>query len=470
MGQIWANSAFRHRDRMTTINADLNALPTTWEGGIVRYDRRGNPVYVIRRMVNGRRWKKTLDVNSEREARLELLRFDADPEGYCLEVVEDEPIYLDDALVERFLAWSGAPRADNGKANSRKWLRWQKKCLQWWAERLVDGQGRLLDLRRVNRAKHVLPHLDGVPGPKPGTWSIEPTKSKRHKREVIKAIYAWLRKHEGRITAAQDPVMDMPVGKGRVAQTEGGKNKVVPRENVEKVINYLLSKGSRFGHVLAVQAGTGWHTTELVRFIARGELVQPVPKLLQEPGVTAILVGPQHKNGKRHFAKVGDGVALSARILLERDGEEAAEADLDGRGGYHRGTGEVVGSISERHYYEAVKNACTDLGIPKFSPAWMRHTNATHALQQKFGHEEVGKFLGHSDGTMAKEVYGPNAVPPKVPTIMDDPQEAAAAKPVAQVVEMLQAKLARLEAKLSRSNNRKKPKRAAKATPRRSAR
>ncbi len=66
-----------------------------------------------------------------------------------------------------------------------------------------------------------------MPGAKAGTWSIEPTKSKRHKREVIKAVYSWLRKHEGRITAAQDPVMDMPVGNGRVAQTEGARSRAM---------------------------------------------------------------------------------------------------------------------------------------------------------------------------------------------------------------------------------------------------
>ncbi len=58
------------------------------------------------------------------------------------------------------------------------------------------------------------------------------------------------------------------------------------------------------------------------KFIAGGQVVQPVPKPLQEPGGTAILIGPQHKNGKRHFAKVGDSVALSARVLLDRDHAE----------------------------------------------------------------------------------------------------------------------------------------------------
>src|SRR6266540_1365199 len=85
---IWANGAAFPRNRMTTIKSEAKSLPTTWEGGVIRYDRRGEAVYVIRRMVNGRRWKKTLDVKSERDARLELLRFDADPEGYCLEVTE----------------------------------------------------------------------------------------------------------------------------------------------------------------------------------------------------------------------------------------------------------------------------------------------------------------------------------------------------------------------------------------------
>jgi len=73
---------------------------------------------------------------------------------------------------------ASAPRSDNGKENSRKWMKEKKKLLEWWAERLVDGQGRALDLRRVRLARHVLPILDGLPGEELGTWRVEPSAGK----------------------------------------------------------------------------------------------------------------------------------------------------------------------------------------------------------------------------------------------------------------------------------------------------
>ncbi len=359
------------------------ALSATWEGGLIRYGADGTATYAIRRMVNGRRWKKALAVRTEREAKIELLRFESDPAGYCGSRTEDaprpvEPIYLTPDLVERFLTWGQLSKAKGGKGNTRKWISYQKALLAWWAGKLADDNGRMLDLRKVRRADHILPALDGVKGV-------------RHRREVIKALYSWLRKHLGVITAAEDPVMDLPVGQGRVAQTQGGKNKVVSREDVLKVADYLTDEGSRYGHLLTVQAATGWHTTEMSRFVASGSIIDPVPDFLREPGVVAILKVTQHKSGRPHLAKVGERAAFAARILLD---ENPGLDGLDGRStGFYRGKGEALGGISERWYYEAVKRACTKLGIKPFSPAWMRHSNATHVRIPAI----VSAQIGHRD-------------------------------------------------------------------------
>ena len=191
----------------------------------------------------------------------------------------------------------------------------KRRLLLWWATTL-DG----CDLRRVRLAKHVLPALEGVAGA-------------RHRREAIKALYSWLRK-TGRVTLAEDPVAALPVGKGGVAQLT--RSKVVPREHVLRVAEHLAQAGSRFGHALAVQGGTGWHTTEVVRFAAGGTVISPVPPHLAEPCVVAVLVTPIAKNGRRHYAKVTEPVAFAARLLV-------------GKG------------ISERHYYAAVTRACREL-------------------------------------------------------------------------------------------------------------
>jgi integrase len=337
----------------------------TWEGGIVRRDRRGRPVYVLYKQVRGRRWKKTLRAKTLLDALVELRRFELDPASYC-EPAEtlNAPLRLDAALVDAYLA---------SVQNTAKWRAYKRRLLLWWAAKL-DG----LDLGRVRLATHVLPALTDVRGA-------------RHRREAIKALYAWLRK-TGRVTLAQDPVAALPVGKGGVAQHT--RSKVVPREHVVQVADFLADGGSRYGHALAVQAGTGWHTTEIVRFAANGTIIAPVPEHLAEPGVAAILVTPIAKNGRRHYAKVTSRVAFAARLLV-------------GQG------------ISERHYYAAVKRACRELRVAVFSPAWMRHTNATHALQAGATEKDAGRFLGHApDGRMVREVYALGAVPPKVPTVL----------------------------------------------------
>jgi integrase len=365
-----------------------------WPGGFVRTTGDGRPVFYIHKRVAGRRWKKALDVGTESEALAEFVAFNRDPAAFCAGATEPEsqaPLYLDAALVGAYKAHAAAPRIENGRQNGAKWLRRKIKLLQWWAEALVDRGGRALDLRRVDLAKHVLPPLEGVPGA-------------RHRREAIKALYSWLAA-TGKIKAHEDPVARLPVGQGRVAQTHGGIVKVVPREHVLKVIDHLAAERSRYADALVVQAGTGWHTTEVERFVRVGEIIDPVPVALREPGVVAVLSVP-HKSGKAHYSKVAERVLRSARAL-------------------HAGPR----GLSIRHYDRAVRTTCVALGLPPFTPAWMRHTNATHAVQQRGVSDlDVGKFLGHADASMVHAVYGVLRTPPKVPTILDEPGPAPAAE------------------------------------------
>lgn len=364
----------------------------TWPGGFTRTTSDGRKVFYIHRRANGQRWKKALKASTEDAALADLALFLKDPAAFCAEapaVDADEPLLLDKALVAAYLKHAAAPRSENGKENSRKWMKWKGKMLGWWASVLVDGRGKPLDLRRVELAKHVLP-------------ALEPVQSKRHRREAIKALYAWLAA-TGRVRAHEDPVARLPVGQGRVAQTQGGIDKRVPRADIFKVINHLLvGEQSRYGHALMVSAASGWHVTEVVRFVREGEIIEPVPLPLREPGVEAVLSTP-HKSGKTHYTKVGADAARSAKALLA------------GRRGF-----------SERHYHAVVRKACKDTGVTSFSPAWMRHTNATHALEQRgVSAADTGKFLGHADGSkMVDKVYAVLATAPKVPTILDEPIEA----------------------------------------------
>jgi len=373
------------------------ATRRTWAGGYIRTNSDGRTVFYIHRRVAGRRWKKALNVANEAAALAELVAFNRDPGAYCAGAVEDEgqaSLHLDADLIKAYTAHAAAPRIQNGRANGAKWLKAKAKLLAWWAGALRDAGGRALDLRRVDLARHVLPALDGVPGA-------------RHRREAIKALYSWLAA-TGRIKAHEDPVARLPVGQGRAAQTEGGKAKVVSREDVLAVIAHLRSlpaahgrpadEGSRYAHALTLQAGTGWHTTEVERFVKGGEIIESLPAPLREPGVVAVLSVP-HKSGKRHHTKVRPVVLAAAKALHS------------GRRGF-----------SVRRYDRAVRAACVALGLRAFAPAWMRHTNATHAVQQLGVSDlDVGKYLGHADAKMVHDVYGVLRTPPTVPTILDEP-------------------------------------------------
>jgi polyhydroxyalkanoate synthesis regulator phasin len=350
-------------------------------------------------------------------------------------------IYLDKGLRDEFLAWSVAPKAEGGKGNTPPWQKYQRQCLEWWTPRLADADGRALDLRTVSR-EQVFRLLDGDPKAKP---AIPKATGIRKKQAVLKSLYGWLRRHRRgvRIAVSEDPLADVPNLPGGVAQANG-INKYVQTEHLHKVVEYLVAKGSIYGHALCVQAGTGWHTQELMRFVASGR-VDPVPSYVQEPGVESVLVLPRHKSGKEHLTKAGRTVTQSARILLgvEPEGETPA---LDGRARTYRGKGEVRGSISESNYKKAIKAACVELKVPKFSPAFMRHTVATHAVQGGTKAAKVGEFLGHKKGSRMVDVYyATKAIPPKVPSPMDDVDAEPAASPQDDVIAALMEKVEELE-------------------------
>ena len=421
---------------------------STWAGGYVRRDAKGRATYYIRAMKAGVRYDLSTRAHDERSAHEHLRRFDTNPEEYAgwLRGVASEagptPIYLDKALRDEFLEWSAKPKTEGGKQNTPEWIRYQRRELEWWTLRLADKAGQALDLRRVKR-EDVFRLLDGD-----AHAGIPKAGGMRKKQAVLKSLYGWLRRHRRgeRIGPTEDPLADVPNLPGGVAQANG-VNKYVPPENVHKVIDALVEKGSMYGHALCVQAGTGWHVKELLRFVSGGR-VDPVPSYVKEPGVTAVLVGPKHKSGKEHVTKVGRTVEQSARILLGAEVEGEVPA-VDGRARTHRGTGEVRGSISESHYVKAVRNTCKELALPVFNPAWMRHTNATHAVQAG-AREKVPGFLGHAEGSRMVDIhYATRAIPPKAPTIMDEPappheqQQGDVAQLVARIAE-LEARLASL--------------------------
>jgi hypothetical protein len=204
-----------------------------------------------------------------------------------------------------------------------------------------------------------------------------------------------------RISTAEDPVFGtLRVPPAKVAQLE--RSKIVSRDHVLLVIERLRAeeqerraererrradnivqlpvKSPREGpwaDALTLQAGTGWHTTEVQRFAEAGT-VEPAPKHVEQEGVAGVVVCPMRKSGEPQRTRVGAEV-LEAAMRLRKHG-----------------------AFSREWYDRAVKGACAKIdwpdggqGIPPFTPGMMRHSVATWATDAGTDPALVSAFLGH---------------------------------------------------------------------------
>lgn len=332
-----------------------------WEGGFVRWDEAGRATYWIQRRLAGRRWCFSLRVHSL-EAALDALRaWERDPWGFRPGGQAPAPLRFDAALREAFLAWS-----ERDKHNSAGWVVKQRVLLEWWAGQLGDG----VDLKRLRLAEDILPPLD-----KGGR--------RQHRIAVLKAFYGWLRKVRHALTPAEDPTMGtLSTPPARPAQWR--------RERAFSLADYEAARAHLSGVYLAaadVQAGTGWHVTEAIRFAEGGSIVQQVD------GRT-VLVCPKAKSGSPRRTVVSEAVATAAAALRE------------------------AGSLSYFAYWQAMRAACVAAGLKvgTVSPGAFRHTVATWAMEHGAEPGAVSAFLGHESEQTTKRFYATNAVPPKIPT------------------------------------------------------
>jgi hypothetical protein len=149
-----------------------------WEGGeVLRLDN-GTRSYVVSRTIRGRRFRFSTRARTVQEARAIYRRFIADPDAFQLVAPpvdpRNGPIPLDDQLVTAFLAHS------NAKGNTPAWIRRQRAHLRALQPGLEGEDLRTLELARL------LPLVAGD----------------AHRIAILKALYAWLRKTEHRLTAA----------------------------------------------------------------------------------------------------------------------------------------------------------------------------------------------------------------------------------------------------------------------------
>ncbi len=344
-----------------------------WDGGYIRKDAHGRPVYIIRRMIGGRRFDVSTRATDVESARAQLRRFEADPDNYNPAPVS-EPLFLDAGLVKGFLEWSR-----DEKKNTREWVKVQQRRLVFWTRTFHRRDLRKLDLR-----EDILPALEGLPG-------------RAHSIRVLKAFFGWLRNEKHLLTLAQDPVAGvLKAPQSRPSQWTTPKT--IPLEHFEAVRMAIVPD---YRDALDVLAGTGWHTTELERFAAGGS-VDTVPEH-REGEAAAILLCPVTKGGAPLRTAVSEAVAAAARRLRERgkiSRHYLRSAILD-----------AVELVNEKRRKKRQKP------IEAFSGGRFRHSVATWAIERGADPASVAAFLGHKSPRTTQRFYATLATPKKVPTL-----------------------------------------------------
>jgi integrase len=337
----------------------------TWEGGFIRKDKRGRKVYVIRRMIHGAVFKVSTRAHTETAAVAQLRRFEANPSAFRPAGDVGPRLVLDDDLIEAFLAHSLEV-----KRNTPKWVRDQRRALEWWRGYLP---GR--DLRRLTMAGDLVPALDGAVG-------------QRTKREVIKALFSWLRTERHSLTKAEDATLDLRIPQGS-SRTREREDKAFPVGHYRAARRHLRG---RFRWALDVLAGTGVHLEALARFAAAGTF--ETYRGGTDRTVAGVLVFPDEKDREPHR------VAVSAEVL------KAARA-LRAEGTLHLG-----------RFAQALTRACKAARVEPHTPGRYRHAVATWAVERGADFASVASFLGHRSPATTRRFYATHATPAKVPTAL----------------------------------------------------
>lgn len=345
--------------------------------GYVHRQKNGLSLFIIERKIRGRRFHVSTGAHTITAAKAQLERFEADPVGYDPRGGDGEKLQLTDKLIEEWEAFS------LGRGNGRAYTRDHGRKLAVWLLKFGGADLRKLNLRQLR---------EGLRG----------LSARKHRIIAIKSFFTWLRTEKGLITTAQDATLDLKVP--QASPEKHRRRKVVPWQNVEKVLAYLEAKATedaarlrtpndklepgvdakRRRDCLLLLTATGWHVTELERFIRGGEVLR------QAGGdVLAVLV-VRHKGGD--FARTP---------LTHREHLDAAER--------LRASGEVPRNLQKEHVA-----TCLAAKVPAFGLGVMRHSVATWAVEAGAAPEQVARFLGHKDKRTTERFYVDVAVPTNV--------------------------------------------------------
>ncbi len=331
--------------------------PERWPGGYVHLAEDKTKTFIIEKRIAGERFHVSTRCGSLTAAMKQLERFQADPLGYSPAGVTAGPVLsLTSELALEFHAWSTEVRG-----NTRKHANEMGNRLKEW---MIDLRG--LDLRGVTLRDHIKPALERRPT------------CRQHRIIALKSFFGWLRKERGLLTSAQDPTLDLMVP-GAVPEKHK-RRKALSRERVLAAVDKLEPS---YRDCLALLIATGWHVTELERFIREGEITGAG----RGPLGPMVTLATRHKNG------------ATTRSPLSHSEHVCAAERLHGS------------RTVPRKLNEAIKTACRAADVEPFTLGVMRHTVATWAIEAGATPAEVAEFLNHKDKSTTERFYIDVGVP-----------------------------------------------------------
>lgn len=330
----------------------------TWEGGYVRRRANGRLVYVIERVVKGRRFHIATPASTLNAAVRQLARFEADPTKYhpAGEPVA-VPVTISAELVQAY------QEHQVGKGNSVEWTAEMVRCLGDWAEALG---GR--DLRTLSLHQDVRPALDRWP------------KRKSQRIKALKTFYGFLRREKGLVHHSEDCTVDLKVPQGKPAKWK--RRRAVDTALVVRALRELRQP---YRDILLLLTATGWHVSEARRFSSGGEIVRHAGR---PDGVIAVLI-TLHKGGEPTRTPIYYPEHLEAAVHLRGLPRFPARASIA----------------------RVMKKLCTRLGIEQFRAGVMRHSVLSWAHDLGATAKETAEFAQHESDTTTRRHYLDLAVP-----------------------------------------------------------
>ena len=367
-----------------------------WLGGYIHHEADGSELFIIERQVNGQRFHVSTRCNDEETALEHFARFRADPLGYDPAGVQpDEPVEITVDLLAAYLDYQITPRSQGGRENTPKYAREAVRHLGDW---MVKLKGRDLRKTKTTDLKLVL-----------AKWKT----ARQHRIVAIKAFCTWLREERGSLQTANDPTLDLVVP--QLDPTKHVRRKVADWGAVMDVYARLNEKDR---DVLQALTATGWHVTELQRFIRRANctIEKPGVATFDKDGlpVLAVLV-TWHKTKKWTRTSIVHQRHLDAITRLKASGEFVDE----------RRVNRTIRESLEAADADRKKIDPTHQPRRRFTLGVMRHSVATWGIELGGTVAESATHLDHADKRTTERFYADVMVPkPPIRTrTLDAPDE-----------------------------------------------